>query len=50
MWIVIAIAFFALLFWSAYSVIREVVYWNGYNKGFAAALSMSISSTLKRKN
>ena len=35
MWVIIAIAYFALLFWSAYSVIRDEAYWDGYRKGFA---------------
>ena len=33
-WLILAI-YFAFLAWSAYSVIREVAYWDGYLKGFA---------------
>ena len=33
-WLILAI-YLALLAWSAYSVIREVAYWDGYQKGFA---------------
>ena len=33
-WLILAI-YLALIAWSAYSVIREVAYWDGYQKGFA---------------
>ena len=33
-WLILAI-YIVFLAWSAYSVIREAAYWDGYLKGFA---------------
>ena len=35
MWWLILALYLALLAWSAYSVIREAAYWDGYLNGFA---------------
>lgn len=52
MWVFIAIAYFALLFWSAYSVINSVAYWDGYRKGFKDGLRSrdEINQKLLRRN
>ena len=40
MWGIIAVAYFGLIAWSAYSVIRDEAYWDGYQKGLRDGLEI----------